>query len=91
MYVQIIIVTIIAYFKKRFRRTFLAPNTSTSLQTTLAADAHLAEGIIIIIIIIIIFVIQLNLAYIIISYIFTTYDILINSYDSRMAFSLNFV
>jgi hypothetical protein len=23
---------------------FLAPNTSTSLQTTLAADAHLAEG-----------------------------------------------
>jgi uncharacterized membrane protein YvbJ len=26
------------------RRTFLAPNTSTSLQKTLAADAHLAEG-----------------------------------------------
>jgi hypothetical protein len=25
-------------------RTFPAPNTSTSLQTTLAADAHLAEG-----------------------------------------------
>jgi hypothetical protein len=25
-------------------RTFSAPNTSTSLQTTLAADAHLAEG-----------------------------------------------
>jgi hypothetical protein len=25
------------------RRTFLAPNTSTSLQTTLVADAHLAE------------------------------------------------
>jgi hypothetical protein len=23
---------------------FLAPNTSTSLQTTLAVDAHLAEG-----------------------------------------------
>jgi hypothetical protein len=23
---------------------FLVPNTSTSLQTTLAADAHLAEG-----------------------------------------------
>jgi hypothetical protein len=23
---------------------FLAPNTSTSLQTTLTADAHLAEG-----------------------------------------------
>jgi hypothetical protein len=32
------------YYKKRLRRTFLAPNTSTSLQTTLAADAHLAEG-----------------------------------------------
>jgi hypothetical protein len=44
MYVQIIIVTIIAYYKRRLRRTFLAPNTSTSLQTTLAADAHLAEG-----------------------------------------------
>jgi hypothetical protein len=28
---------------KRLRRTFLAPNTSTPLQTTLAADAHLAE------------------------------------------------
>jgi hypothetical protein len=26
------------------RRTYLAQNTSTSLQTTLAADAHLAEG-----------------------------------------------
>jgi hypothetical protein len=26
------------------RRTFLAPNTSTSLQTTLAADAQLPEG-----------------------------------------------
>jgi Fe2+ transport system protein B len=37
-------VTIIAYYKKRLRRTFLALNTSTSLQTTLAADAHLAEG-----------------------------------------------
>jgi hypothetical protein len=27
------------YYKKRLRRTLLAPNTSTSLQTTLAADA----------------------------------------------------
>jgi hypothetical protein len=44
MYMQIILVTITAYYKKRLRRTFLAPNTSTSLQTTLAADAHLAEG-----------------------------------------------
>jgi hypothetical protein len=26
------------------RRAYLAPNTSTSLQTTLAADAHLVEG-----------------------------------------------
>jgi hypothetical protein len=32
------------YYKKRLRSTFLAPKTSTSLQTTLAADAHLAEG-----------------------------------------------
>jgi hypothetical protein len=32
------------YCKRRLRRIFLAPNTSTSLQTTLAADAHLAEG-----------------------------------------------
>jgi hypothetical protein len=44
MYVQIIIVTIIAYYKKRLRRWFLVPNTSTSLQTTLAVDAHLEEG-----------------------------------------------
>jgi hypothetical protein len=44
MYVQIILVTTIAYYKKRLRRTFLAPNTSTSLQTTLAADTHPAEG-----------------------------------------------
>jgi hypothetical protein len=45
MYVQIIIiVTIIAYYKKRLRITFLALTMSTSLQTTLAADAHLAEG-----------------------------------------------
>jgi hypothetical protein len=36
----------------------LAPNTSTSLQTTLAADAHLAEGQFIIIIIIIITIIS---------------------------------
>jgi hypothetical protein len=32
------------YCKRRLRRRFLVPNTSTSLQTTLAADAHLAEG-----------------------------------------------
>jgi hypothetical protein len=38
-------------------RTFLTSNTSTSLQTKLAADAHLAEGIIIIIIIIIIVIV----------------------------------
>jgi hypothetical protein len=44
MYVQIIIITIIAYYKKRLRRTFLTPNTSASLQTALAAAAHLAEG-----------------------------------------------
>jgi hypothetical protein len=31
-------------FKKCSVRTFLVPNTSTSLQTTLAAAAHLAEG-----------------------------------------------
>jgi hypothetical protein len=31
-------------FKKRLGRTFLVPNTSTSLQTTLAAAARLAEG-----------------------------------------------
>jgi hypothetical protein len=31
-------------FKKSLGRTFLVPNTSTSLQTTLAAVAHLAEG-----------------------------------------------
>jgi hypothetical protein len=39
----ITIVEIIPYYQKRLRRTFLTPNTSTSLQTTLAADAHLAE------------------------------------------------
>jgi hypothetical protein len=31
-------------FKNRLGRTLLAPNTSTSLQTTLAAAAHPAEG-----------------------------------------------
>jgi hypothetical protein len=31
-------------FRKRLERTFLVPNTSTSLQTTLAAAAHLVEG-----------------------------------------------
>jgi hypothetical protein len=44
MFVQIIIVKIIAYYKKRLSRMFLAPNTSTSLQT-LAVDAH-SRGII---------------------------------------------
>jgi hypothetical protein len=43
MYVQII-ETIIAFYKKRLRRMFLAPNMSTSLQTTLAAYVHPAEG-----------------------------------------------
>jgi hypothetical protein len=33
-----------AIFKNRLERTFLIPNTSTSPHTTLAADAHLAEG-----------------------------------------------
>jgi hypothetical protein len=36
-------IKIITYYNKRLRRTFLAPKTSTSLQT-LAADAHLAKG-----------------------------------------------
>jgi hypothetical protein len=40
----IIIITAIAYYNKLLMRTFPAPNTSTSLQTTLAADARLAEG-----------------------------------------------
>jgi hypothetical protein len=31
-------------FKNRLGRTFLVPNTSISLQTTLAAAAHLEEG-----------------------------------------------
>jgi hypothetical protein len=42
--VRMIIITAIAYYNKLLIRTFPAPNTSTSLQTTLAADAHLAEG-----------------------------------------------
>jgi hypothetical protein len=60
---------------------FLAPNTSTSLQTTLAADAHLTEGqflheeqtlnnaiiIITIIIIIIIIIIITTLTHIIVT------------------------
>jgi hypothetical protein len=32
------------HYKILIRRTVLAPNTSKSLQTTLDADAHLAEG-----------------------------------------------
>jgi hypothetical protein len=61
MSVQIIIVRIMPYYKRRLRRRFLAPNTSTSLQTTLASDAHLAEGqFLIIIIIIIIIIIESN-------------------------------
>jgi uncharacterized integral membrane protein len=36
----IIIITVVAYYKKWLRWTFQAPNTSTSLQTTLAADAY---------------------------------------------------
>jgi hypothetical protein len=32
------------YYKVWLKRTFLAPNTSTSLQTTLEAEVHLAEG-----------------------------------------------
>jgi hypothetical protein len=32
------------HYKIWLRKTFLAPNTSTSLQTTLSAEAHLAEG-----------------------------------------------
>jgi hypothetical protein len=40
----IITVRVIQYYKRRLRRKFLAPNTSTSLKPTLAADAHLAEG-----------------------------------------------
>jgi hypothetical protein len=42
--IMIIITTAIAYYNKQLIRTFPAPNTSTSLQTTLATDAHLAEG-----------------------------------------------
>jgi hypothetical protein len=40
----IIKVAVTVYYKKLLSRTFPAPNTSTSLQTTLAADAHPAEG-----------------------------------------------
>jgi hypothetical protein len=40
----IIKVAVTVYYKKLLSCTFPAPNTSTSLQTTLAADAHLAEG-----------------------------------------------
>jgi hypothetical protein len=42
--IMIIITTAIAYYNKRLMRIFPAPNMSTSLQTTLAADAHLVEG-----------------------------------------------
>jgi hypothetical protein len=41
---MIIIITAIAYYNKLLMRTFPALNTSTSLQTTLAADSHLAKG-----------------------------------------------
>jgi hypothetical protein len=37
-------IIIITHYKMLLRRKFLAPNTSTSLQRTLAADAHVAEG-----------------------------------------------
>jgi hypothetical protein len=43
MFVQIIRVTIIPHYKIRMGKK-VAPNTSTSLQTTSAADAHLTEG-----------------------------------------------
>jgi hypothetical protein len=52
--VQIIIVRIIPYYKRRLRRRFLVPNTSTSLKTTLAVDAHLAEGQFLIVVVVII-------------------------------------
>jgi hypothetical protein len=43
--IKILITTaIIAHYRKLPRRMFLAPNTSTSLQTTFAADAHPVEG-----------------------------------------------
>jgi hypothetical protein len=38
------LITIITYYNKLFRRTFLAANTSSSLQTPLAAYAHPADG-----------------------------------------------
>jgi hypothetical protein len=56
MYVQIIIVTSIAHYKNRLRKTFLVPNTSTSRQTTIVADTHIIIIIMIIIIIIIIII-----------------------------------
>jgi hypothetical protein len=40
----IIIITIIIYYRKWRRRMFLDANASTSLQTILVANAHLAEG-----------------------------------------------
>jgi hypothetical protein len=40
----IIIIIVTAYYKKWLMWTFPAPNASTSLQTALAANAHLAEG-----------------------------------------------
>jgi hypothetical protein len=42
--IMTIIITARAYYNKLLMRTFPAPNTSTSLQTTLAADTDLAEG-----------------------------------------------
>jgi hypothetical protein len=41
---MMIVLAAIAYYNRSLMRTFPAPNTTTSLQTTLAADAHLAEG-----------------------------------------------
>jgi hypothetical protein len=39
-----IVIAAIAYYNRWLMRKFPAPNTSASLQTTFAADAHLAEG-----------------------------------------------
>jgi hypothetical protein len=39
-----VLITCKVHYKILLRRTVLAPNTSKSLQTTLAADADLAEG-----------------------------------------------
>jgi hypothetical protein len=41
---MVIVIAAITYYNRRLMRTFPAPNTSASLQTTFAADAHLAEG-----------------------------------------------